>query len=82
MVGTSPAGDYEYREVPYRRPTVLFLGSERKGLSEEELAACDHCARIPMIGRSDSLNVAVAAGVLLYDILARQPEELALSWTG
>lgn len=79
LVGTSPAGEVEYRQVEYRRPLVLFLGSERKGLQEAELEACDVRARIPMHGRSDSLNVAVAAGVLLYEALARldQPVEAA-----
>lgn len=78
LVGTSPAGEVSYRDVPYRTPTVLFLGSERKGLAEPELAACDVLARIPMVGRSDSLNVAVAAGVLLYEVLAQLEAQPAL----
>ena len=69
LIGSSPSGEVSYREAPYQAPLVLFLGSERKGLSEPELAACDSLVRIPMVGRSDSLNVAVAAGVLLYEIL-------------
>jgi TrmH family RNA methyltransferase len=44
------------------------LGSERHGLSDEQLADCDLVVRIPMRGRSDSLNLAVAAGILMYEI--------------
>ena len=69
LIGSSPSGEVSYREAAYPEPLVLFLGSERKGLSEPELAACDRLVQIPMVGRSDSLNVAVAAGVLLYEIL-------------
>ncbi|MFN3373625.1 MAG: TrmH family RNA methyltransferase, partial [Chloroflexus sp.] len=53
---------------PYPQPLVLVLGSERQGLSADQLAACDLVVRIPMRGRSDSLNLAVAAGVLMYEI--------------
>jgi TrmH family RNA methyltransferase len=47
------------------------MGSEREGLSAEQIAACDLLVRIPMAGRSDSLNLAVATGVLLYQIFDR-----------
>ena len=71
LVGSSPAGERGYREVAYRAPLAVLLGSERKGLSEPEIAACDDVARLPMAGRCDSLNVAVAAGVLLYEVMDR-----------
>jgi TrmH family RNA methyltransferase len=53
---------------------VLLMGSERAGLSEEEESVCDALVRIPMLGRVESLNVAVATGILLYEALnqARQ----------
>jgi TrmH family RNA methyltransferase len=46
-----------------------MLGSERKGLSSDLLALCDTIVSIPMSGKTDSLNIAVAAGVVLYEIL-------------
>lgn len=70
LVGTSPGADRSYREASWARPLILLLGSERKGLSEPELAACDELVRIPMAPRTDSLNAAVAAGVILYEVLA------------
>lgn len=68
LVGTSPAGTQDFRVVPYRPPTVLWMGWERQGLSPQQQALCDVMARIPMAGRSDSLNLAVATGVMLYEI--------------
>lgn len=68
MVGASDAATVDYREAGYAPPVLLCLGSEQHGLSETHLAACDQVVRIPMAGRADSLNLAVAAGVLLYDL--------------
>jgi TrmH family RNA methyltransferase len=70
LIGTSPGADVSYRQADYGGAVALFLGGERKGLSEPEVAACDQLVRIPMVGRSDSLNVAVAGAVALYQILA------------
>ncbi len=72
IVGTSPSGALAYREVDYSGPVVLFMGWERQGLSEAEEELCDLMVRIPMRGRSDSLNVSVAAGVLLYEVLEQR----------
>ena len=44
------------------------MGSEREGLSPEQQAICDLTVSIPMTGRSDSLNLAVATGIVLYEI--------------
>jgi TrmH family RNA methyltransferase len=71
LVGTSDRGDRDYREVVYRPPVALLMGGEREGLSADQLAACDEVASIPMQGHSDSLNVAVAVGVVLYEISYR-----------
>ncbi len=68
VVGTSDSGAVPYREATYRRPLVLLMGSEREGLSVEQQAVCDAIVKIPMVGRSDSLNLAVATGVVLYEI--------------
>jgi TrmH family RNA methyltransferase len=68
LVGTSPHGGVDYRSVAYRSPLVLFMGWERRGLSREDRALCDAVVRIPMVGSSDSLNLAVATGVMLYEV--------------
>jgi TrmH family RNA methyltransferase len=54
--------------VTYLRPLVLLMGSERHGLSPEMMDQCSLMVQIPMVGRSDSLNLAVATGLMLYEI--------------
>lgn len=66
LVGTSGAAVCQYRDLRYPRPLVLLSGSERQGLPEQLLTACDHLVRIPMVGRCDSLNLAVATSIVLY----------------
>jgi TrmH family RNA methyltransferase len=68
LVGTSPAAELDYQEHRYRQPGILFMGWERRGLSPDEQALCDVMVRIPMAGRCDSLNLAIAASVLLYEV--------------
>jgi TrmH family RNA methyltransferase len=71
LYGTSAHGITDYDAVAaYTRPAILLLGSEQKGLSSEQMAACEKIIRLPMRGRASSLNLAVAAGVLLYRMLA------------
>jgi TrmH family RNA methyltransferase len=70
MVGSSAHAATDYRTIPRQAsPWILLLGSEQKGLSEEQKAACDLVVAMPMRGRVSSLNLAVAAGVLLYALL-------------
>ena len=71
MIGTSDAAPADFRTATYAPPLLLFLGSEQHGLSNEAMDACDTVVRIPMAGRADSLNLAVAAGVMLYEMLRR-----------
>lgn len=68
LVGTSGAATLGYRQAQYHKPMILLMGSERQGLSHEQQALCDLMVKIPMVGRSDSLNLAVATGVMLYEI--------------
>lgn len=68
LVGTSPTGCEDYQAVAYRPPVVLLMGEERAGLGSEMQALCDVVVRIPMLGRSDSLNLGVATSVLLYEV--------------
>lgn len=69
VIGTSGASQTDYRTVRYAPPQALLMGSEREGLSAGQQAACDVVVRLPMVGRSDSLNLAVATGVMLYAML-------------
>jgi len=66
LIGTSVRGDVEYHTLVPRSPWALVLGNEQKGLSMEQIKACDVTISLPMKGRVSSLNLSVAAGVLLY----------------
>lgn len=69
FVGTHLKGSVDYRTVDYSKtPTVLVMGNEQQGLPDNLAEACDTLIRIPQTGRADSLNLAVATGVALYEI--------------
>lgn len=67
LIGTSAHAAADYREAQMTRPWILVLGSEQKGLSAAQLEACNMSVSLPMRGRSSSLNLSVAAGILLYE---------------
>jgi RNA methyltransferase, TrmH family len=75
IIAADPAGSRSYRDVDYRGPLAIVVGSERRGLAREWLAAADSIAAIPMLGISDSLNAAVAGALLLYEALAQDSHE-------
>jgi TrmH family RNA methyltransferase len=66
LIGTSAHGEVGYQTLVPRVPWILVLGNEQKGLAEAQTTACDVVVSLPMKGRVSSLNLAVAAGVLLY----------------
>ncbi|SBW15162.1 tRNA/rRNA methyltransferase SpoU [Brucella sp. 10RB9215] len=69
VVGTHLKGAVDYRTIPYaNKPVILMMGNEQQGLSDSLADACDKLARIPQAGRADSLNLAIATGVMLYEI--------------
>ena len=66
VVGTHLKGNEDFRRT-YKSPTLLVMGSERRGLSDELAAACNSLVRIPMPGGAESLNVATATALMLYE---------------
>jgi TrmH family RNA methyltransferase len=68
IVGTHLSGGQDFRAVRYRTPTLLVMGSEGPGLSPELAAVCTRLVKIPMAGRLDSLNLAVATALMLYEL--------------
>jgi TrmH family RNA methyltransferase len=68
LVGTSPSAPHDYHAVTYQRPTLLLMGEERKGLPQELQALCDIMVHIPMVGETDSLNLAIATGIMVYEL--------------
>jgi RNA methyltransferase, TrmH family len=68
---TSARADATLDEVTLRPPVAIMLGPERTGLSDADLARGDHVVRIPMVGHATSLNLAVAAGILIHEVRRR-----------
>jgi TrmH family RNA methyltransferase len=66
LIGTTARGDVDYQTLVPQIPWILVMGNEQKGLSTEQTNVCDVAISLPMKGRISSLNLAVAAGVLLY----------------
>ena len=65
-IGTQMKASESYRRA-YRTPALLVMGSEGKGLSPEAAAACSSLVSIPMKGGAESLNVAIATGLMLFE---------------
>jgi len=66
LIGASAHGDVDYHTLIPQSPWILVLGTEQKGLTLEQTKTCDVTVSLPMKGRVSSLNLSVAAGVLLY----------------
>jgi TrmH family RNA methyltransferase len=71
IIGTSAKANDDYQNAKYALPLILLLGNEQKGLGEEHLAICDQTVRLPMMGKVSSLNLAVAAGVMMYEVIGQ-----------
>ena len=69
IVGTALPASVDYRAADYGGPLILLMGNEQAGLTDGLMAACTQLVRMPMRGRSDSLNLAVASGLVLYEVL-------------
>lgn len=72
LVGVDAEGESVYTAIDYRTPLAIVLGHEGEGLRSSTLKACDFRVRVPMQGRVSSLNVSVAAAVVLYEALRQR----------
>ena len=70
LAGTSLKATHDYLEADYRKPCFLLIGNEQQGLPSDYEAECDLLVKIPMAGRADSLNAAVAAAVMAFCVKA------------
>jgi 23S rRNA (guanosine2251-2'-O)-methyltransferase len=72
VIGAAADGTSDYTEWDWTVPSALFLGGEASGLHRLVRERCDALVRIPLLGRLESLNVSVAAGVILYEALRQR----------
>lgn len=75
LTAATEKGDYDYTRGGYTGPLCLIMGAEDKGVAYEHLALCDEWVKIPMLGTIESLNVSVAAGILIYEVVKQRIEE-------
>ena len=72
IVGATEKGSRNYTTFDYTVPTAIVMGAEDTGISNENLRECDYLAAIPMFGKINSLNVSVAAGILIYEVVRQR----------
>ncbi|WP_455481988.1 TrmH family RNA methyltransferase [Bartonella sp. B35(2025)] len=83
IVGTHLKGSTDYRTIDFKKgPIILLMGNEKQGLPDVLANRCDQLARIPQSGRADSLNLAIATAIMLYEIrrpyLTLEPHETGI----
>jgi TrmH family RNA methyltransferase len=66
VVGTRLDAKVSHRSAVMQRPSLILMGNEQAGLTDDLAAACDVNVKIPMRGRADSLNLAIATGIMVY----------------
>lgn len=72
VIATSARSDVIYTDLDYTKPTMVIVGNEHVGISEAVREHADTVARIPMLGKINSLNIAVAASLLLYEAVRQR----------
>jgi len=72
IVGSSLENAKNYTEVDYKIPITLIVGNEEKGIRKLTASKCDFLVKIPMSGKIQSLNVSVATGIILFEILRQR----------
>ncbi|CAN1209523.1 hypothetical protein TUMEXPCC7403_04825 [Tumidithrix helvetica PCC 7403] len=68
VIGASPDGAVDLHQIEYPHSTLLFLGEERQGLTPIQRSLCQQLVRIPMVGAADSLNLAIAGSLMMYEV--------------
>ncbi len=71
IAATEKASD-NYTAIDYTTPVAIVMGSEDEGVTPEHLKLCDELAAIPLFGKIESLNVSVATGVMLYEVVRQR----------
>ena len=69
LVGTSLKAELDYQAPRYAPPTFILVGNEAQGLPADYEAECDLLVKMPMLGKADSLNAAVATAVMAYEVI-------------
>ena len=77
IVGTSDKSALDFKNTSYDKNMILLMGSEQKGMQPDLAKICSKIVSIPMRGTSDSLNLAVATGIILYEVMSRLHNDIS-----
>ena len=69
LSGTLTENSVDYTVPDMKKPTIIVIGNESNGVSEEVIDISDECIKIPIVGGAESLNAAIAAAVIMYEVL-------------
>lgn len=69
VVGTAMENAIDYKDIDYSSKIALIIGNEGKGMSRLVMNSCDYIAKIPMVGKINSLNASVASGIMIYEVV-------------
>lgn len=69
VVGTAMENAIDYKDIDYSSKIALIIGNEGKGMSRLVMDSCDYIAKIPMVGKINSLNASVAGGIMIYEVV-------------
>lgn len=72
ILAATPSADLLYNQVNLRQPVAIVIGTEQYGLSQKWMDGADFKVKIPMLGRADSLNAAMAATILMYEVVRQR----------
>lgn len=75
LVAATEKGEHSVYEVDFKKPTAIIMGSEGKGISKSILKMCDYRAKLPILGKTESLNVSVACALFLYEAVRQNLEK-------
>ena len=74
ITGATEKTDHLYTEINYTVPLGIVMGAEDTGISDDVLRACDNLGAIPILGNIGSLNVSVAAGIMMYEVVRQRSD--------
>ena len=72
MIACTEKSEVNYTEVDYSIPIGIILGSEESGIAISNITKSDSTAKLPLIGKTKSLNVSVAAGIIMYEVIRQR----------
>ena len=72
MIACTEKAEANYTELDYSVPLGIIMGGEESGIAISNISKCDSVVKIPLLGKTSSLNVSVAAGIIMYQVISQR----------